>query len=131
MNTKEEVLKMVKDGILSIDEATKLLNAMEKNNETISVTQPMVLPADYQKKMLKIYIEGSEGDVVRINVPVAIVVTGIDIANKFGKVKLNNKNFDMDQLDFDMIKQCVQSGMLGEIVNIETSSGDVIKISIE
>ena len=81
--------------------------------------------------MLKIYIQGAEGDVVRINVPVAIVVTGIDIATKFGGVKLNNKSFDMNQIDFEMIKQCIQSGMLGEIVNIESSNGDVIKISIE
>ena len=131
MNTKEEVLKMVKDGILSIDEATKLLNAMEKNNEVITTNKPIILPEDYKKKMLKIYIQGAEGDVVRINVPVAIVVTGIDIATKFGGVKLNNKSFDMNQVDFEMIKQCIQSGMLGEIVNIESSNGDVIKISIE
>lgn len=131
MNTKEEVLKMVKDGILSIDEATKLLNAMEKNNEVITTNKPIILPEDYKKKMLKVYIQGAEGDVVRINVPVAIVVTGIDIATKFGGVKLNNKSFDMNQIDFEMIKQCIQSGMLGEIVNIESSNGDVIKISIE
>ena len=131
MNTKEEVLKMVKDGILSIDEATKLLNAMEKNNEVITTNKPIILPEDYKKKMLKIYIQGAEGDVVRINIPVAIVVTGIDIATKFGGVKLNNKSFDMNQIDFEMIKQCIQSGMLGEIVNIESSNGDVIKISIE
>jgi len=131
MNSKEEVLKMVKDGILSVDEATKLLNAMEKNDEIITMNHPTVLPEDYQKKMLKIYIQGAEGDVVRINVPVAIVITGIDIASKFGGVKLNNQKFDMSQIDFEMIKQCIQSGMLGEIVNIESSNGDVIKISIE
>ncbi|MPM44052.1 hypothetical protein SDC9_90730 [bioreactor metagenome] len=81
--------------------------------------------------MLRVFVESADGDVIKVNVPVAIVLAGIDIASKFQDVKMNNHNFDMSQIDFEMIKQCVQSGMVGEIINVESANGDVIKIFIE
>ncbi|MEA5026195.1 MAG: hypothetical protein VB012_00905 [Erysipelotrichaceae bacterium] len=132
MNNIEEVLKMVKDGILSVEDAAKLLNAMEHNSPAVTaVSAPVSIPNDYKKKMLRVFVESADGDVIKVNVPVAIVLAGIDIASKFQDVKMNNHNFDMSQIDFEMIKQCVQSGMVGEIINVESANGDVIKIFIE
>ncbi len=129
MSKINEILKMVKDEIISIEEAEKLINALEE--KPLIATKNELIDSDYQQRMLRVLVKAIDGDIVRVNIPVVLILAGIDIAHKFNNLKFNDHNFDMGQIDFELIKQCIQSKMMGEIVSVEAANGDTIKIFIE
>ncbi len=122
MNNKEKVLKMVKDGILDIDEAMKLLEALSDQPLDIRKTPQQ------QAKMLRVKILSHDGDVVKINVPISLIKAGADLANK---IKIDGQPLDTKGVDIDLIMQAIQEGATGEIVDIASNDGDVVKIYID
>ena len=51
-----------------------------------------------------------------------------------GSIKINNSSadgIDLSEIDFDMIFELIDSGVMGEIVNIVTQNGDNIKVYAE
>jgi len=74
--------------------------------------------------MLKIKVDSADGDEVRIELPI-----------EFAKL-LKSKKFNLDtlgdvDLDVDMLIDMVNSGAIGEIVNVKSADGDIVKIVIE
>ncbi len=131
MNKVEEILKMVKENTITVDEASKLLAAVG-NNEVVPVLDtPQKMSEDYHHKMLKILVDSVDGDVVRVSIPVTLVLAGIDLAAKFNNVNINDRKIDTSQIDTELIKEFIQSGMLGEIVSIESANGDHVRIFVE
>jgi hypothetical protein len=86
---------------------------------------------DYRHKMLKVLVDTVEGDVVRVSIPVALVLAGIDLAAKFKNVNINDRKIDTSQIDPELIKEFIQSGMLGEIVSVESANGDQVRVFVE
>ena len=115
MNTKEQILQMVKDGDIDINEGVKLLEALGiVNNPT---------PTNAKSK-LRIVVDSADGDKVRINVPTSLLKAGVDIASK---LNINGNPVDMKGIDMDMIMQAIEDGSSGEIVDIDTKDGDTVK----
>jgi hypothetical protein len=131
MNKVEEILKMVKENTITVDEASKLLAAVGNNEVAPVLNTPQKMSEDYRHKMLKVLIDSVAGDVVRVSIPVTLVLAGIDLAAKFNNVNINDRKIDTSQIDFELIKECIQSGMLGEIVSIESADGDHVRIFVE
>lgn len=122
---KEERLKildLLSKGIITPQDAEKLLSAMGDNSE------PQVIDAIPSKKtpfrMLKILIDSTDGDLVKIEIPIEFAK--LLKSNKFNLDKLD----DMD-IDIDSIIGMINSGAFGELVNITSSDGDKIKIVVE
>lgn len=127
MSEKLAILKMVEEGKITVEEASKLLESVESKKEELSI----ISKADGKKaKWLRIKVlEGSEGTRVNVNVPIAL----IDVAFKIAKasdsdfdVKLGNLNLDID----DIIK-LIQEGAEGKIVDIDTDDGTKVEIVVE
>ena len=123
---KEErmkILELLSKGVISADEAEKLLSAIGKSEEEDEVINKKVLKKD-QFKMLKVLVDSADGDEVRIELPI-----------EFAKL-LKGKNFskindsDLD-IDVDMLIQMVNSGIVGEIVNVKSADGDIVRIVVE
>jgi hypothetical protein len=129
MNSKEQILQMVKEGTISVDDGIKLLEALGmQTNQTQSV-QPVinVNPAG-GRKMLRVTVDSAKGDVVRINVPTSLVKAGLNLSNQ---LKIDGNPVDMKGVDVDMIMAAIEEGATGEIVNVESAEGDVVKIFID
>lgn len=127
MSEKLTILKMVEEGKITVEEASKLLESVEDKKGELS----LISKADGRTaKWVKIrVVEGEEGTKVNVNLPIAL----IDIAFKIAKasdsnfdVKLGNLNVDID----DIIK-LIQDGAEGKIVDIETDDGTKVEIVIE
>lgn len=122
MNDKLRILEMIENKTITAAEGANLLKALDDNEKTS--------PKVHKKeafKMFKIKIISNDGDKVNVQIPI-----------EFAKVALRNgKGFmKMDQiegldLDIDMILEMIDSGMLGDIVDIESADGDTVKIVIE
>lgn len=122
---KEErmkILDLLSKGIINADEAEKLLASLNNDTEEPEV----IIPAKKkdQFKMLKVLVDSADGDEIRIELPI-----------EFAKLLKNKKLTHIDEEDFDididMLIQMINSGVVGEIVNVKSADGDIVKIIVE
>lgn len=118
------ILDMLSKGTIKADEAEKLLAALEgdKSNEA----QAVPVYGEGKKapfRMLKILIDSNDGDVVKIQIPVEFAKL-----LKTGKFNVNLQDAD---IDIDALLQMINSGVMGEIVNVESADGDIVRIVVE
>ena len=110
---------------VSVDE---LLSGKKKE-----LPQPVqILPPekrkDLKEMMLRIVVDSSDGDHVRVNIPMALVQVGLDMGMEMPQVSGNTalKNIDLIQ-----IVELVQQGVIGYLMEVESSDGDVVRIYVE
>lgn len=129
MNSKEQILQMVKEGTITVEDGIKLLEALGVQGNPTQSVQPVinVNPAG-GRKMLRVTVDSAKGDVVRINVPTSLVKAGLNLSNQ---LKIDGNPVDMKGVDVDMIMAAIEEGATGEIVNVESAEGDVVKIFID
>lgn len=82
---------------------------------------------DVGKLLLKITVD-SEGDKIRVNLPIALVKIFIDSDTELPSV--NGKD-TLKNIDWKQVVSLVEQGVIGEIVSLETAEGDIIKITVE
>jgi len=121
MNTKEQILQMVKDGDINIEEAAKLLEALDTPTQTVVKSQN-------SKQKLRILVDSTNGDTVRINVPISLIKAGVNLASQ---LNVNGQPIDMKGVDMDLVMKAIEDGETGEIVDIQTSDGDNVRIFVE
>lgn len=127
---KEERLKIIDllaKGVINADEAEKLLAALDISEPRAEIIIPAAKKAPF--RMLKIYVDSSDGDKIRVQIP-------IEFAKllKSGKlIKSGNTNMNLGDMDIDVdqVIELINSGAVGQIVDIETSNGDIVKIVVE
>ncbi len=122
---KEErmkILELLSKGVISADEAEKLLAALSQDRDEPEVIIPSKKKDQF--KMLKVLVDSSDGDEVRIELPI-----------EFAKLLKNKKltRIDEDDLDIDVdaLIQMINAGVVGEIVNVKSADGDIIKVVVE
>lgn len=130
MSEKLRILEMLKDGIISIEEADRLLRAMDSSKEDSNSVEVIVpkYKTDPKNLVFKIKILSKEGDKVNVNLPLKFAKAAL----KSGSFKINGVNNDIvNQIDIDQIIQMAEDGQLGELVDITSADGDVVKIVVE
>jgi hypothetical protein len=124
---KEErmkILDLLGKGIIKADEAEKLLSALEGSSQ---MPEMPAIPVFKDKKvpfrMLKIFVDSNDGDVIKIQIP-------IEFAKllKTGKFNVNLQDAD---IDIDALIQMINTGVVGELVNVESADGDIVRIVVE
>ncbi len=106
---------------ISLDEFVR------EKTETVSF-----LPSEQRKPIeqmiLRIQVLSGEGDRVKINLPLGLV----RIASKlnFENFKFNGSE-SLKNLDFDAIISLIESGVVGKLVEVESSDGDTVEIFVE
>lgn len=90
-----------------------------------------LVPATQRKNpdamILKMTVDSSNGDRVRMNLPMALVKAGL--AMNVSSVQVNGQNI-MEQIDFDQILALVDSGVIGKLLEID-SDDDHVEIWVE
>lgn len=103
----------------------QLLSGEEK-----AVTQ--YVPAENRKKMedmmLRVVVNTTKGDKVRVNLPMPLIKVAIDTGLSMGQMAGNEA---LKSIDFEQIFQMVQSGMIGRLVEVETAEGDFVEVVVE
>ena len=130
---KEEitkVLEMVQAGTISADEGQQLLEAMGAYDE------PKNMAVTTGKKARKLYVRvnSSSGDKVNIALPLGLVKTGLamglNMGNQYSGNELEKQGIDMEQI-LKLVDEMADSGETGDIVNVQSSSGDTVHILME
>ncbi|MFL0248332.1 SHOCT-like domain-containing protein [Candidatus Clostridium stratigraminis] len=122
---KEEVkriLKMVEEGKIDSDKATELIEALNKPSNDIQLAA-----ASNLDKMLKVRVLSATQDTVNVNVPVKFLKA---IGNAVNNIKIPGVS-EQEGIDIKMIMEAIDSGLEGKIVDVKSSNGDIIEVSIE
>ena len=91
-----------------------------------------VLPPEERKDikdmLLRIIVDSSDGDKVRINLPMALVQIALDMGTEMPQIsgKEALKNIDLNQ-----IMELVRQGAIGNLVEVESADGDTMRIFVE
>ena len=91
-----------------------------------------ILPEENRKSInkmvLKIKITSVAGDKVNVNLPMPIILACINTGAKLPSI---NGSDTLNSIDFKEIIKLVEQGVIGELVNIESSDGDIVSILVE
>ena len=122
---KEEIkriLKMVEDEKIDLDKASELIEAINKPSNV-----PQLSTSPNIDKMLKVRVLSATKDTVNVNVPVKFLKA---IGNAVNNIKIPGVS-DAEGIDIKMIMEAIDSGLEGKIVDVKSSSGDIVEVSIE
>jgi len=108
---------------ISIDE---LLGA-EKKPETEVIP---IETRDISKLILKMVVLSSDGDKVKINIPMALLKVALEMGVESPKFS-GSKNVDFSKIDFREIFEMVEQGVVGKLLEIESADGDIVEIYVE
>ena len=91
-----------------------------------------VLPPEERKQikdmMLRILVDSADGDHVRVNIPMALVQVALDMGMEMPQV---SGNAALKNIDLGQILELVRQGAIGNLVEVESSDGDVVRIYVE
>ncbi|KMT22257.1 SHOCT-like domain-containing protein [Clostridium cylindrosporum] len=120
----QRVLSMVKEGKLDIEKGSDLIEAMyEKHGAELTLKK-------YSERMLRVLVESIDGDNVRVNLPVPVITS---ILRATGKLPIKNEY--VEGIDFEALSVAIISALenetLGEIVTVDSSKGDKVRVVVE
>lgn len=122
------ILKMVEEGKISADKAKDLIDALESTSKNTQA----IAPKKYEDKFLKVEVLSHEGDKVNIQLPIKVIKEVLKVT---GKLPISKYIEGMDGIDIDELMNtlvsCLDSEVIGEIVDICSSEGDTVKILVD
>lgn len=122
---KEEIkriLKMAEEGKIDSDKATELIEALSNHADV-----PQLSVSGNVDKMLKVRVLSATSDTVNVNVPVKFLKA---IGNAVNNIKIPGVS-EQEGIDIKMIMEAIDSGLEGKIVDVKSSNGDIVEVSIE
>lgn len=122
-NEKMEILELLSKGLINAKTAETLLKALDKEYEVLVPNKETAHTTNTAFKMLAIEVVSANADVVNIKIPLEFA--------KLLKTKSFANGFNTSEIDIDEIINIASSGIMGEIINVKTSNGDKVKITIE
>lgn len=84
---------------------------------------------DYKKRVLRILVDSNDGDHVKINFPVQLILAFKDL----GKLPsiTNGNNETIKSIDWETVFSLLEEGVVGELISIDSNVGDKVKIVVE
>ena len=81
---------------------------------------------------LRIVVDSADGDKVRVNLPMSLFKAMRSSNGDFNSVQLNGHTIlDMKGVDWDSICSMIENGVIGKLVEVDSSDGDRVEIFVE
>ena len=109
---------------VTVDE---LLSGKAENMPVVTM-QPIENRKAIEEMMLRIIVDSADGDKVRVNLPMALVKVAIELGMEMPQVSGNSA---LKNIDFKQIFELVSRGAIGNLVEVESSAGDTVRIFVE
>lgn len=89
---------------------------------------PVEQRKEIQDMMLRVIVDSRDGDKVRVNLPMALVQVAVDMGMEMPQV---NGNATLKGIDWNQIMELIRHGAVGNLVEVESADGDVVRIFVE
>lgn len=109
---------------VTVDE---LLSGKQEQKPLVTMV-PEEQRKDTKDMMLRIVIDSSDGDKVRVNLPMALIQVAMDIGMDMPQITGNSA---LKDIDWKQILELVRHGAMGNFVEIESADGDTVRIFVE
>ena len=83
---------------------------------------------DVKDMVLRIVVDSSAGDKVRVNLPMSLLQIALDTEMDLPQISSNGA---MKNIDWKQILELVRHGAMGNLVEVESSEGDMVRIFVE
>lgn len=96
--------------------------------------QPVVtlVPEDQRKDikdmMLRIVVDSADADKVRVNLPMSLVQLAMEMGMEMPQVSGNDA---LKDIDWAQVMDLVRHGAMGNLVEVESADGDIVRIFVE
>ena len=96
--------------------------------------QPVVtlVPEDQRKDikdmMLRIVVDSADGHKVRVNLPMALVQLAMEMGMEMPQVSGNDA---LKDIDWAQVMELVRHGAMGNLIEVESADGDIVRIFVE
>ncbi len=91
-----------------------------------------ILPEEQRKNikdmMLRITVDSASGDKVRVNLPMALVQVAMDCGIEMPQVSGSNA---LKHINWNQIMAMISQGVIGNLVDVESADGDIVRIFVE
>ena len=91
-----------------------------------------VVPIEERKNikdmLFRIVIDSGEGDKVRINLPLGLIQVAMDAGMELPQMSGNDA---LKNIDFKQILDLVKQGVMGNLLEVESAEGDLVRIFVE
>ena len=110
---------------VSVDEL--LSGKKEDLPQTVQILPPEERK-DLKDMMLRIVVDSADGDHVRVNIPMALVQVALDMGMEMPQV---SGNAALKGIDLAQIMELVRQGAVGNLIEVDSSDGDIVRIYVE
>jgi|SRR5690554_5439997 len=95
-------------------------------------TEVAIVPEAERKSVdelfLRLIVNSSDGDKVRINVPVSLLIAGLELGVE-PQITMNHDA--LKSIDFKQLINMIEKGVIGKLLEVESSDGDIVEIFVE
>ena len=116
--------KLAKALDVSVDE---LLSGKQESQPAVTMV-PEEARKDMKDMMLRIVVDSYRGDMVRVNLPMALVPMAIEMGMEMPQISGSDA---LKGIDWAHILELVRHGAMGNLVEVESSKGDTVRIFVE
>ena len=109
---------------VSVDE---LLSGKQELQPVVTLV-PEEQRKDIKDMMLRIVVDSHDGDKVRVNLPMALVQLAMEMGMEMPQVSGNDV---LKGIDWVQVMDLVRHGAMGNLVEVESADGDIVRIFVE
>ncbi len=118
---RKQILEMVRDGKLTVEEAQRIMEAMDQGDEgarLASVSRPA--------RFLRVRVKDEDGAKVNVSLPLSLVRVLWRFIPRDAMHELEVQNIDLDS-----ILAAINEGAQGRLVDVEDEDGTRVEIVVE
>ncbi|MFC0236402.1 SHOCT-like domain-containing protein [Fictibacillus phosphorivorans] len=128
----EKVLTMVQEGKIDTDKGSELIQVLQEKEQGTTV-KPLSYTSHnsskYIDKTLKIRVV-SESDNVNVNLPIKLVKVVLAAGHNIA-LKIPQSEQYVKDIDINLILEAIENELDGQIVDVKSTNGDTVSITIE
>ena len=119
--------------IMTLPRLAKILDItvdylLSGESEPMTQMVPQEQRKDIKDLMLRIVVDSSTGDKVRVNLPMALIQVAVDSGMQISQFTDHQA---MKNIDLHQILELVRQGVIGDLVEVRSAAGDHVWIRVE
>ena len=83
---------------------------------------------DIKDMMLRIVVDSADGDKVRVNLPMALVQLAMEMGMEMPQISGLGA---LKDIDWAQVMELVRHGAMGNLIEVESADGDIVRIFVE
>jgi transcriptional regulator with XRE-family HTH domain len=109
---------------VTVDE---LLSGKQEQQPVVQVL-PQEQRKDIKDMTLRVVVDSATGDKVRVNLPMALVQVVMETGMQMPQI---NGNAALQGIDWKQVMELISQGAVGNLVEVESADGDVVRVFVE